>query len=228
MQCCGWRASNPQHLRRSSLVRTASFCLQICCLQQWISVRETRCSTKPRCFAPVLLLCMTETLPGLDLCTDHSNTEGWFRPLHHCLSVRNTNDFWVSKWPVFRAFQPAICPETLNPALKSTHPRFALALTPLSVSNPFNAKLAQLSVGYSHSIRPQEGSILTRFNPGAPPQLLSVSGHVFLPLCFSFTRVRALISEPAWWLCVPAVSLSPCLFCPQQRRARLSVSTDAS
>lgn len=47
-------------------------------------------------------------------------------------------------------------------ATYNTTPRLALALTPLSVSvTPFNAKLAELTVGYSHSIRPKDGSILT-------------------------------------------------------------------
>lgn len=35
-------------------------------------------------------------------------------------------------------------------------------------SPPFNAKLAELTVGYSHSIRPRDGSILTRFRPRIP------------------------------------------------------------
>lgn len=51
---------------------------------------------------------------------------------------------------------------------------------------PFNAKLAKLTQGYSHSVRPQEGSILTRFSPGARPHLLSVTGHLIQPARLNF------------------------------------------
>lgn len=51
---------------------------------------------------------------------------------------------------------------------------------------PFDAKLAKLTQGYSHSVRPQEGSILTRFSPGARPHLLSVTGHLIQPARLNF------------------------------------------
>ncbi len=54
---------------------------------------------------------------------------------------------------------------------------------------PFNAKLAWLTVGYSHLIRPPDGSILTRFNPRARSQLLSVIGHLFQQVSLNFLYV---------------------------------------
>lgn len=62
-----------------------------------------------------------------------------------------------------------IFPQTLTPAPKNTLPCIASALTPLSVCvTPFNAKLAQLTVDYSHSNPPSRGINTHPLQPWSP------------------------------------------------------------
>lgn len=90
---------NPKDLSRSGSVRPASLCLEPASFNINITLIVADAGATVAHFLTTrLLLCRRESLFRLDLRTSSRRiTEGWFRPLHHCPSVRNTNDSVVSK-----------------------------------------------------------------------------------------------------------------------------------
>lgn len=112
-----------------------------------------------------------------------AGTRGWLGPLHHSPSVRNTNDSGSRDSPPVSAIPSEKCAQKAPNSGSQHAPVRCIRFNPHCLCvTPFDAKLVRLTVGYSHSIRRGEGSILTRRRPGARPHLLAATEHLFQPV----------------------------------------------
>lgn len=162
---------NPKHLRRTGLRSNCRLLSPNRCSRQWTSVWATRYSSKHRCF-------FCHRLTAL-----HDRNPPWLGPLHLTgetergvvsatapLSVCEEYKWLrgVKMTNISHCSAHDIWPQTLKPAHKNTPSCIALAFSPIvCLLPPFNAKLTQLTVGYSPFNPPPE---MDQYSPELAPE----------------------------------------------------------
>lgn len=160
-----------------------------CCFLQLSPSMRARQSTKDRCF----LQALRKSFLAWTFAPRRETQRGGFG---HCTTVCEEYK-WLHGAKMTSQTQQShhnILQQFPKPS-RDKYRKYSFICVKLIVCTctPFNARLALLTVGYSHSIRPQEGSILTFSR--AWPHLISRTSHLFQAVFFNVTH-KPVIWEP--------------------------------